>query len=82
MKVLQEVDPEGVMAWKKKRFKRRVYCNKVWYLFISILTMLIVLGLSLKGPNYVSHMDGYDKLSPYGLAIHGFIDRYIYEKWE
>ncbi|XP_070548835.1 uncharacterized protein [Ptychodera flava] len=27
-----------------------------------------------KGPNYVWHIDGYDKLSPYGLAIHGCID--------
>ena len=42
--------------------------------------MLIVLDLSLKGPNYVWHMDRYDKLSPYGLAIHGCIDGYIYEK--
>ncbi|XP_077977447.1 uncharacterized protein LOC144433008 [Glandiceps talaboti] len=27
-----------------------------------------------KGPNYVWHYDGYDKLVPYGLAIHGCID--------
>ncbi|XP_019850439.1 PREDICTED: uncharacterized protein LOC100641674 isoform X2 [Amphimedon queenslandica] len=29
-----------------------------------------------KGPNYLWHMDGYDKLKPYGIAIHGCIDGY------
>ena len=27
-----------------------------------------------KGPNYVWHIDGYDKLKPYGFALHGYID--------
>ncbi len=27
-----------------------------------------------KGPNFLWHMDGYDKLKPYGIAIHGCID--------
>ena len=26
------------------------------------------------GTNYLWHCDGYDKLSPYGLTIHGSID--------
>lgn len=47
---------------------------------ISILKMLIVLCLLLKGSNYVCHMNGYDKLSQYGLTIHRCIDEYIYEK--
>ena len=29
MTVLQEVDPNRVMAQKKRIFKQRVYCNKV-----------------------------------------------------
>ncbi|XP_068738529.1 uncharacterized protein, partial [Montipora capricornis] len=29
-----------------------------------------------KGPNYLWHMDGYDKLKPYGFCIHGAIDGY------
>lgn len=29
-----------------------------------------------KGPNYVWHVDGYDKLRPYGFEIHGCIDGY------
>lgn len=28
------------------------------------------------GPNYVWHVDGYDKLKPYGFCIHGAIDGY------
>ena len=27
-----------------------------------------------KGPNYLWHMDGYDKLKPYGITIHGCVD--------
>jgi hypothetical protein len=30
----------------------------------------------IQGPNYVWHTDGYDKLSPFGLYIHGCIDGY------
>ena len=29
-----------------------------------------------KGPNYVIHIDGYDKLKPFGIAIHGCVDGY------
>lgn len=29
-----------------------------------------------KGPNFIWHLDGYDKLKPYGFCIHGCIDRY------
>lgn len=28
------------------------------------------------GPNFLWHMDGYDKLKPYGLCVHGCIDGY------
>ena len=28
------------------------------------------------GPNFTWHIDGYDKLKPYGLAIHGALDGY------
>ena len=27
-----------------------------------------------KGPNHLIHLDGYDKLSPFGFYIHGAID--------
>ena len=29
-----------------------------------------------RGPNFTWHMDGYDKLKPYGICIHGCIDGY------
>lgn len=29
-----------------------------------------------QGPNYTLHLDGYDKLKPFGIAIHGAIDGY------
>ena len=29
-----------------------------------------------KGPNFVWHIDGYDKLKPFGFCIHGAIDGY------
>ncbi|XP_071146741.1 uncharacterized protein [Mytilus edulis] len=29
-----------------------------------------------RGPNYLIHVDGYDKLKPYGIAIHGAMDGY------
>ena len=31
---------------------------------------------SPKGPNFIWHLDGYDKLKPFGLCIHGAIDGY------
>ena len=34
--------------------------------------------LCIQGPNYVWHCDGMGKLKPYGFAIHGCIDGYVY----
>ena len=31
---------------------------------------------SAKGPNFIWHLDGYDKLKPFGLCIHKAIDGY------
>ena len=30
----------------------------------------------VKGPNYIWHTDGYDKLKPFGFCIHGGLDAY------
>ena len=30
-----------------------------------------------KGPNFIWHTDGYDKLKPFGFCIHGAIDGYV-----
>ena len=37
---------------------------------LSLLTSLFV----YKGPDFVWHIDGYDKLKPYGFTIHGCVD--------
>jgi hypothetical protein len=56
MRLMKEVDPEGVSLRKAHRLNRRRYYAK--------------------GPNFVWHIDGYDKLKPFGLCIHGAIDGY------
>ncbi|CAC5369865.1 unnamed protein product [Mytilus coruscus] len=33
-------------------------------------------SVGVDGPNYLIHIDGYDKLKSYGIAIHGAIDGY------
>ncbi|PFX11893.1 hypothetical protein AWC38_SpisGene24237 [Stylophora pistillata] len=54
MKLLRELDPEGVESRKKKRLLRRIY--------------------HAKGPNFIWHIDGYDKLKPYRFCVYGAID--------
>jgi hypothetical protein len=29
-----------------------------------------------RGPNFIIHIDGYDKLKPFGISLHGAIDGY------
>ncbi len=45
--------------------------GSIWAIVMFMLTSL------LQGPNYCWHMDGYDKLSMFGFAIHGCIDGYV-----
>ena len=33
------------------------------------------------GPNYMWHIDGYDKSKPFGFAIHGAIDGYMVKRY-
>ena len=40
----------------------------------NISTTIII----LQGPNYIWHVDAYDKLKPYGMSISGCIDGYEY----
>ena len=54
MKILRELDPEGVEIRRSRVILRRNYVSA--------------------GPNDTWHVDGYDKLKPYGLPIHGAID--------
>ena len=80
MRILREEDPCGVKARKKRRLKRRVYRSRVCEMTIILLDcdfrLLLKVFCFFQGPNYIWHADGHDKLTPYGLAIHGCIDGY------
>lgn len=72
MRLIKEVDPDGVQSRKGRRLRRRTYTSKV--AIIICIPKLMITVLQLQGPNHIWHLDGYDKLSPYGLAIHGCVD--------
>ncbi|XP_023192286.1 uncharacterized protein LOC111612172 [Xiphophorus maculatus] len=54
MRLLRQLNPQGIALRTRRRFTRRTYHSM--------------------GPNYIWHVDGYDKLKPFGLAISGCID--------
>lgn len=50
---------------KGESTKTKVICdNLIFVIFCNVI----------QGPDFVWHLDGYDKLKPYGFAIHGYID--------
>ena len=49
------LDPEGVKRRKGHRVTRRVYQNRVRF------SLKCNIDLQLQGPNFVWHLDGYDK---------------------
>ncbi len=76
MHVLQELDPAGVVLRQSHRLTRRVYLSRVCFKnYTSIVSLLAM--LSLQGPNFCWHMDGYDKLTPFGIGVHACIDGYV-----
>lgn len=47
----------------------------IFYLCMTATYIMCIKCMcNLQGPNHMWHIDGYDKLSPYGLTIHGCID--------
>ena len=91
MRLMRELDPDGVLRRRHHCLTRRIYLSKVHQYLNSIPTWRIVnlnnspctaasvcyakyLSFYIQGSNYVWHLDGYDKLSPFGLCIHGCID--------
>lgn len=72
MKLLKAADPIGNENRKYHKLKRREYRSKVretvCALFCDSLSSIY------QGPNFCWHMDGYDKLKPFGFAVHGCID--------
>ena len=73
MAVLKEVDPEGASQRRQRRLRRRVYQSKV-SMRILWFSIMFQIKPCLQGPNFIWHCDGYDKLAPFGIRIHGCID--------
>ena len=44
-------------------------------MFARLASLSINLGKAMRRENYLWHIDGYDKLKPFGFCIHGAIDR-------
>ena len=71
MMLLALLDPHGTRQRHSRRLKRRIYRSMVCKSSIYDYRQLLY---NFKGPNFAWHCDGYDKLKPYGLPIHGCID--------
>ena len=74
MTMLKALDPAGVSQRARIRLKRRIYRNKVIVAIMHKRVDSLNNFFLTQGPNYLWHCDGYDKLTPYGLTIHGCID--------
>ena len=68
MHLMRELDPDGVRQRKTRRLKRRSYTCKVW------LELFTCSCIKLPSSRDLIKFGGYDKLTPYGLSIHGCID--------
>ncbi len=76
MELLQIEDQDGVAVRIGRRLRRRVYYNKVRSSPYKYELQGNIVYQYLQGPNFLWHLDEYDKLSPYGFHIHGCIDGY------
>ncbi len=70
MMLLRLMDPVGTSCRKQKRLSRRCYRSPVSYSYFLFKSYSFL----CQGPNFIWHMDGYDKLKPFGITIHGCID--------
>ena len=73
MEILRCIDPQAVQL--------RALIQTCMYIEIrkektelSYVYSYVVFVHIFAGPNYLWHMDGNDKLKPYGFSIHGCID--------
>ena len=57
------------MGWAD--YKMKVKSNEVMQVFPYVTHTVLCTG-----PNFICHVDGYDKLKPFGLCFHGAIDGY------
>ena len=90
--ILKEMSDSGQCIGYRTMWKRLVRCHNLNVRRDTVLDLLRVLDpdgverrkrmrllrrkYSAPGPNFLWHVDGYDKLKPYGFAIHAAIDGY------
>ena len=77
MDMLFMIDPQAVEQRRQHRLCRRVYRNKVCTSLYNNFRCDIH-SCHMQGPNFCWHMDGNDKLKPYGFSVHGCIDGYVH----
>ena len=70
MEIMREINPLAVGQRHRGRLHRRIYTSKVFTRGYCVDNN----PMFPKGPNFCWHLDGYDKLSPFGFHIHGCID--------
>lgn len=82
--ILNQLQPGLVAERRHGNLNRRTYTSMVssWKVVTQWLSMakyeaFTSAHFDFQGPNYIWHIDGYDKLSPYGLPIHGCVDGWI-----
>ena len=76
MTMLKALDPAGVSQPARRRLKHRIYRNKVTVPIMHKRVDSLIIFFLLRALMW--HCDGYDKLTPYGLTIHGCIYIYIW----
>ena len=74
MMLLAVMDPIASRLRKVKRLTRRTYVNKASDQPHVCSYLYLELSVSFQGPNWCWHIDGYDKLKPFGFPIHACID--------
>jgi hypothetical protein len=91
-KILKEIENSGQCIGYRTMWRRLVRCYNLNVKRDTVLNLLRVIDpdgierrkrrrllwrrYSTPGPNCLWHVDGYDKLKPYGFAIHAAIDGY------
>eukprot|EP00731_Ephydatia_muelleri_P032184 Em0023g691a len=74
MMLLAVMDPIASRLRKVKRLTRRTYLNMASDQPHVCSYLYLELSVSFQGPNWCWHIDGYDKLKPFGFPIHVCID--------
>ena len=78
MLLMKILNPAAVKNRRRRRLKRRVYQNKVYYSYEIICPVWHTVSRYRDQILFGTLMDMTLKLKPYGFAIHGCIDGFVY----